>query len=562
MSAAGSDKQHEHKRRRDVIWETAARLGLLYRVEKKLFGHLGSYALAIGVLSLIVPLTIQELVNTFAYAIQPIMIATLAGIMMLLLLFMGAFRVLQARAIENLSQRLYTRLAVAFTLQLPRFRTQSFRPKYTNYFAEAENLTRAIAMMLVEIMNIVVGGVIGMTILVLYHPYFLFFNFILVGGFAAFLIVLGRGGFLWTVKVSEQHYDLQNWLQEIAQNLFRFKATASTPLLLKKTDELAKAYVEARKVRADILTGRQYKGTVIWQAVAHGGLIAMAGWLLAANQIMLGQFVAANVIVGNLLLHLDTVTKRMQAVFYTFTSLSELAFVFSLPKDVDREQAAVPIPDPLIHGIRLTGHDLSFSYPESGPVFQHVNLEVAPGEKIAIFSPTSLGKTTLAKVLAGLDVPTSGFVRYNSVDLRDADRESLNACRSIVMDSQLSLFDGTLEENITLGRPSISYEDIYWTLRFVELEEEVDALPLGLKTPVKAGGRTFTTSQILRILVASAIVIRPQILIFDGTLHSMNQTTREAILRRLCSKEEPWSVVFVSNDPALHPYVDRRLILE
>jgi ABC-type bacteriocin/lantibiotic exporter with double-glycine peptidase domain len=87
-------------------------------------------------------------------------------------------------------------------------------------------------------------------------------------------------------------------------------------------------------------------------------------------------------------------------------------------------------------------------------------------------------------------------------------------------------------------------------------------MQLGLQTPVKHGGKEFTTSQILRLLVARAIVTRPQLLILDGTLHSMPPTLRDTILRRLCSKEEPWSVIFVSNDPALSVHVDRRIILE
>jgi ABC-type multidrug transport system fused ATPase/permease subunit len=90
----------------------------------------------------------------------------------------------------------------------------------------------------------------------------------------------------------------------------------------------------------------------------------------------------------------------------------------------------------------------------------------------------------------------------------------------------------------------------------------MDAMPQGLRTPVQRGEREFTTSQILRLLVARAIVTRPQILVLDGTLHSMLPGMRETILRRLCSKEEPWSVIFVSNDPSLTTHVDRRIMLE
>lgn len=544
-----------------LLRATITRLSLFLQFEQKILAIIVAYALAIGVFALIVPLTVQELVNTFAYALQPIMIVTLAGVMAIALIVMGSFRVLQSRAVEILVQRLYARIALGLTRQLPRFRNVEFSPKHANYFMEAELLPRALVAMLVDIVNVAVGGTIGMTILVMYHPYFIIFNTLLVGGFAAIITILGRGGLKITMDVSRHNYATMNWIQDIANNLLHFKATASTPLLMKKTDELVHAYVAARKIRSDILTGTQYKGAVIWQALGHSGLIATAGWLLAAGQITLGQFVAAEVIVGTLLLNLDTMARRMYAVYYVFTSLHELDFLFSQPKDAEHGKLTVPLPDPTVHGVRLTCKDVSFAYPNSPPTFQHFNVEVAPGEKIAIFSATSTGKTTLARVLAGLYAPTSGVIRYNGVDLRDLDMDSLNACRGLILDSQLTLFESTLEENLTMGR-AVHYDDIRWALRFVELEEEVDAMPLGLRTPVTLGGKGFTTSQTLRLLVARAIVARPQILILDGTLHGMLPAMRETILRRLCSKEEPWSVLFVSNDPSLTAHVDRRVMLE
>lgn len=544
-----------------LAWNTIGRVALLVGLEKKVLALIISYALAIGLFSLIVPLTVQELVNTFAYAIQPIMIVTLVAIMATTLVFIGALRVLQTRSLEILIQRLYARISLALTKQLPRFKDETFSSKYVNYFFEAEQMTRAIVAMLVELINVVVGGAVGMTMLVFYHPYFLAFDVLLLAGFLVVIGTLSRGGLRITTKVNELHYQTFNWMQDIADNLLHFKATQSTPLLLRKTDSLVHDYIKARKTRSDILH-RLYKGTMVWQALGHSGLIGMAGWLLSIGQITLGQFVASEVIVGTLLLNFDTIARRLYAIFYMFTSLTELAFLFSLPRDTEESKITVPLPDPAVHGVRVTCKDLSFAYPGSPPVFENFNLEVVPGEKVAIFSQSSLGKTTLARVLAGLYTPTSGVIRYNGVDLRDVDMESLNACRSLMLDSQLTLFEGTLEENITLGRESIHYEDVRWALRLVELEDEVDALPLGLKTPVPDKGKRLTTSQILKILLARAIVTRPQLLILDGTLHGIQQGKRELILRRLCSKEEPWSVIFVSNDPALIAYVDRRIALD
>lgn len=557
MTGDGSDNQQKTFSLRDMI----ARVSLVFRLERRLFGLIVSYALAIGLFSLIIPLTVQELVNTFAFAIQPIMIVTLAAIMVLTLLFVGAFRALQFYAIEIFERRIFARVALALTQQLPRFQAQGFRPKYANYFEEAVLMQRAIATLMVDIINVVVGGIVGMTILVFYHPYFLAFNFVLLGGFAFVVLVLSHGSLRETLRMSHAKYETLYWMQEMAYNLLHFKATVSEPLLLKKTDQLVNTYLTARRARFNVLM-RQYLGSVGWQALGHSGLIATAGWLLAVGQLTLGQLVAAEVIVGTLLLNFDSVVKQMEHVFYFFTSLTELDFLFSLPKDAVPTTVSVPLPDPTIHGIRLTCKDLSFCYPDSPPVFEKFNLEVTPGEKIAIFSETITGKTTLARVLAGLTAPTSGVIRYNGVDLRDLDMESLNTCRGLVLDSLLTLFAGTLEENITLGRSAIPYSDILWALRFVEMEEEVESLPLGLRTPVRVHGKVFTTSQVLKILVARAIVTRPQILIFDGTLHGLPPTVRETILRRLCSKEETWSAIFVSNDPTLTAHVDRRLVLD
>jgi putative ABC transport system ATP-binding protein len=538
-----------------------ARVSLLFKLERRVMGLIVSYALAIGLFSLIVPLTVQELVNTFAFSIQPIMIVTLAAIMVLTLLCVGAFRALQYYAVEILERRIFARVALALAQLLPRLSMQGFHPRYANYFFETVLLQRSLSVLLVDIINVVVGGTVGMIILVFYHPYFLAFNALLLVGFGLIVTVMSHGALKATIQMSQAKYDTLHWLQEISFNLPHFKATVSNPLLLKKTDELVGYYVAARRARFQILI-RQYLGSVGWQALGHSALIGTAGWLLAMGQLTLGQLVAAEVIVGALLINFDSVVKRMGYVFYFLTALTELDFLFSLPKDTSSATVSAPLPDPRIHGLRLTCRDLAFAFPGSAHEFSHFNLDASPGEKIAIFSNTSGGKTALARVLAGLYTPTSGVIRYNGVDLRDLDRESLNTYRGLVLDSQLSMFEGTLEENITVDRSSVSYEDILWALRFVELEEEVEAFPFGLRTPVRTAGKALTNTQIQKILIARAIVTRPQLLIFDGTLHSLHPGTREAILRRLCSKEEPWSVLFVSNDPGLTTHVDRRLVLD
>lgn len=539
-----------------------ARLGLLLGLEKRVLAILVSYAVAIGIFSLIIPLTVQELTNTFAYAIEPIMIVTFALVMLVGLLFIGFFRVFQNSAMETIFQRLYVRIALAMTEHLPRIRQEAFLPKQAFRFLEAELLARAVIVVLVDVINVLVSGLTGMTILALYHPNFLVYNVFLLGGFVLVAVASGQGGVLATKTVSEKNYDVMTWIQDIANNRLHFKASRSAPFLLGKTDGLLDEYLAARRARANILTWRQYRSIVVWEAVCHSGMIALGGWLLSVAQITLGQFVAAEVIVGTLLLNLDTVTRRIYAFTYILSSLGELDRVFALPKhEAFGVGVSTHLPDPAMCRVHLTCKEVAFAYPNSPPVFEHVNVEVAPGEKLAVLVQSSTQKSTLALVLAGLYRPTSGVVRYNNVDLRDVTIDYINGARGLVLDSQPTLFGGTLEENVSLGRTSIGFEDLRWAMRFVELEDEIDRMPRGLETRVEAGDTRYTKSQILRILVARAIVTRPPLLIFDGTLHNMEPSLRQILLRRLCSKDEPWAAIFVTNDPSIGEYVDHRITI-
>ncbi|MDH5741646.1 MAG: ABC transporter ATP-binding protein/permease, partial [Nitrospira sp.] len=194
--------------------------------------------------------------------------------------------------------------------------------------------------------------------------------------------------------------------------------------------------------------------------------------------------------------------------------------------------------------------------------FADVDLEVASGEKVAIYARTMAARMSLARVLAGLESPSSGSVSYNDVDLRHLDLNRINPYRGFMIDSQLSLMDGTIADNIVWRRSSVSYDDVRWALRLTQLQEEIATLPQGIDSNISALGEVPAPAHILRILLARAIVGRPQLLIFDGMIHDMQPSLRDAILRRICSKEESWTVLFVSNDPNLTTYVDRRIALD
>ena len=546
----------------EILRDIFAHLGMLLKLERSILGIIASYAVAIGFFLLCVPIAVQELVSTFSFAMEPRMIFTLALFVASSLTGVAAFRVLQARAVETFQQRIYTRIAIGFTRLLPRLRDDTFATPQAYRFMEADLLTRALVAMVADLFNVAVVGTIGVTMLILFHPFFVLYILVLILGFVGLLTLFGRGGFFITLEMSRLHYDIFGWIQNIAHNLPHLRAAGDSPYLLERTDTLTRLYARIRQRRSDTLTGRQYKAAALWQVVGHSGLLITAGLLVVDGQLTVGQFAAAEVLVGNLLINMDTLARRMVAMFFTFVSCREMAAVFSLPTEEDGAKEDVPAAQFGAAGIHLTCRNLTYTGPDGTPIFENVSLDVAPGEKVAILCNTNNAKTARAKVLAGLHPSASGVVRSNDMNLLEVKRDSISRVRGLVLDSHPTLLDGTLEDNITLGRPTIDYQDLQWALRFVELDHDIDALPQGLNTRVSSLKTNLSMSQILRLLMARAIVIRPQLLIFDGTLHNMLPATREVLLRRLCAKDEPWSVIFLSNDPNFSAFVDRRISLD
>ena len=544
------------------LYQILRHFGIFFRLERRILALVFSYALAIGLFSLIIPLTVQELVNTFSFAIQPVMIATLAIIMVVVLAVVGAFRALQYYAVEVLQRRLFVRTAFAMAQRLPLMQLQGFRPRFSNYFMETAFMQRALSVLLVDLIHVLVGGMIGMTILVFYHPYFALFDIMLLVGSGLIFFVLSRGGLRTTIEMSHAKYDVLHWIQDISQNLPHIKATDSEALLMEKTDELAKKYMACRQARFAVLL-RQFVASVGGQALAHSSALALAGWLLSSDQLTLGQLVAVEVVVGSLLVNFDAVVKSMGQVYFFFTALEELNTFFTLPKDrlYQPPTSSVTLPDPKIHGIRVTCQGLGM-VKDSLSLFDQLDLDVAPGETVAIYTKTTMARMSLAKVLAGLEVPTQGLVSYNNVDLRHLDPHTVNRCRGFMIDSQLSLIDGTIADNVVWRRSYVSYDDVRWALELTQLQDEVRTLPHGINSHISALGEIPAPTQVLRILLARAILGRPQLLIFDGMIHDMQPALRETILQRICSKDESWTVFFVSNDPNLTSYVDRRIALD
>ncbi|MEK9629921.1 MAG: ATP-binding cassette domain-containing protein [Nitrospinota bacterium] len=524
--------------------------------ERSIIFHVITYAIAVGLFSLIIPLTVQELVNTFAFSVSPLMVVTLVGIMAGILFFVGIFKVLQFYATDMMERRFFVRMVLHLAKLLPQFKENTFRSEFINRFFETVLLQRAVSSLFIDLINVVVGGLIGMILLALYHPFFIVFDIALIISIVL-IAILGKGGLRQTIYMSEAKYEVVHWFQEVADNLFQFKATNCADFILQNADKRAAEYVEARKSRFSVLV-RQYVGSIFLQVVLHTALLGTAGWLLSQDELTLGQLVAAEVVIAGILLNMDSVVKRAYVVYYFFTALVELDHLFSLPKDTAISGLDISIPESDPKGINLQFVQLD----KDGDGETSLNVfgfDAKPGEKLGLICTTEVMRHRMAKALAGLEQPPKCVVRYNGVDLKNLSPNQIGMQRGILFGRRYTLFEGTLAENITMGRPGIDSKDLLWALSISELEQDLAEMPLGLETLVLDGGNSLTPSQRIRVLLARAIITRPSLLILDGAIHEVPARIREPILNRLSSNECPWTLIVVTTDPNIEKYVDSSL---
>lgn len=181
---------------------------------------------------------------------------------------------------------------------------------------------------------------------------------------------------------------------------------------------------------------------------------------------------------------------------------------------------------------RLVARDIGFRYSSADPwILRHCDLELEPGESIAIIGRTGIGKSTLGKVLLGLVDPTEGHVSLDGVDLRTLGKHDWRSRVAAVMQDN-ELFSGTIAENISMFAPDASIERVEEVARVAGIHDEVMALPLGYRTNIGSVGSTLSSGQRQRIAIARALYQPPRILLMDEATCHLDTVTEGHVLAR------------------------------
>ncbi|NHJ40102.1 MAG: ABC transporter ATP-binding protein [Asgard group archaeon] len=254
------------------------------------------------------------------------------------------------------------------------------------------------------------------------------------------------------------------------------------------------------------------------------GINLFGGWLVLKSMATLSTILLFILLLNRFLYPLMRVGAQISTIQSGFAAMER---IFSI---IDAEKSIKNPEKPIFQEIkgRITFDHVYQHYDPETPVLKNINLEINPGDSIAIVGHTGAGKTTIASLLMRFYDINEGSIKIDNVDIRDYDLFNLRSQIGLVS-QDVFLFSGTVLDNIKFGKPDASLEEVENVIRIVEAQEFIDALPDGLETVLGERGKGLSAGQRQMISFARTLLTDPKILILDEATAAVDAYTESKI---------------------------------
>ena len=522
-------------------------LGLL-KLDKRDVLQTFYYAIFAGLVNLSLPLGIQAIINL----IQSAEISTSWVVLVVLVTggvaFGGLLQLMQIRIIENVQQKIFTRASFEFTYRFPKIKMSElhnyYPPELANRFFDTLNVQKGLAKILLDFPAAVLQIVFGLILLSFYHPFFIVYGILLLLLIYVVFKFTAQKGMDTSLEESKRKYKVAHWIQEVARSLISFKLSGRTSLALDKNDALVLDYLEARESHFRILV-IQFIQMIGFKVLVTAGLLLIGGLLVLNQEMNIGQFVAAEIIILLVISSVEKLTRSLETFYDLFTSLEKLGQV--VDKDLEEQQGERPLNEEDEFSLEL--ERVSFGASKIGKnILDDISLKIGPKSRLLVLGANGSGKSTLLRLIAGLIEPDDGNIYVNNVSLKGINP---NHYRSFLGQSltEEKPFEGTILDNITFGDKSITEKEVQWAMENTGLLQYVKEQPKGINTMVYPEGQQMPFTVSKKIVLARSIVRKPKLLLLKEPLIQFDEVEAVKIIKFLTDDKNPWSLIVVSQDP-------------
>ena len=537
-----------------------SRVFKLLSLERKEISQIYFYAILYGIIMLSIPVGIQALIS-FAQANAVSASVVLLVVLIVVSVFVsGVLQVNQMKIIEKIQQKIFVRYAFGFADKIPKINLSAvddqYLPELVNRFFDTLTLQKKIAKILLDFPLALVQIFFGLLLLAFYHPIFIAFGLLLIMVVGFILYFSGTKGLDTSIEESTHKYKVVAWLEEMARIIRSVKFSKSPGFAMDKADESITNYLQSRTAHFKVLL-LQYKTLVGFKTLVTASMLIVGSYLMINQQLTVGQFIAAEIVILTIISSVEKIIINLDSVYDVLTAIEKIEQVI----DKESEQQGSLQYLPTNQGMKVSLHDLEFSFPGRPPVLSDINITAAPNEKICIKGEEGSGKSTLLRLLASIYNDYKGNILLDDIPLRNYDLQSLRL-RMGLMISQQDIFDGTLLENITMGLEPVNINEIKELSKKIGLADFLATLKNGFDTRLNTYGRKLPGNVIKKILLLRAILNKPALVLLEEPWHGLDEQSQKQIKDFLLHEMKSSTVFIISNDTDFAEQCDKIINLK
>ncbi|MBT0607216.1 peptidase domain-containing ABC transporter [Aequorivita echinoideorum] len=513
----------------------------LLKMDRRDIYQIVFYATFAGLVSLTLPLGIQAIINLIQGAQVSTSWIVLVVLVTLGVAFQGTLQIMQIRILENVQQKIFMRSSFEFAYRFPKIKLKelvnSYPPEMANRFFDTLTIQKGLAKLLLDFPTAIIQIVFGLILLSLYHPFFILYGFLLILFITLVFQFTSKKGLSTSLKGSKLKYKVAYWLQEVARSLLTFKLSGKTSLAMDRNDTLTDSYLFEREKHFKVLLV-QFSMMVVFKVLVTAGLLLIGGMLVLNQQMNIGQFVAAEIIILLVITSVEKLITGLEIFYDVLTSLEKMGEV--VDKELEPQEGINPFQN---NGeVNLELKNISFTNHYGNEILKNIDFMVRPQDRIFIDGDPGAGKATFFKILAGLISPTFGSIYINDNSVKGIHPNAYRSVVGLVLPEQLP-FEGTIRENICLGNQEIDQDYLNEILKNTRLLKFLKQQPNGLNTILQPDGQEIPRSVSSRIALARAIINKPKILVLKDTLTYFDKDEAKEVAEYLASKDRPWTLI-------------------
>ncbi len=359
------------------------------------------------------------------------------------------------------------------------------------------------------------------------------------------------------LKMRHQYGAISSVINDNITGIKTVKALGIEELQIKRYEEEEEKYLRLALLTAK-LSSIYNPLTSLIMGLCTTIILLYGGHQIIAGEMTIGELMAFSTYVGMLMWPLRVLGMAITSFQRAMSSWQRVLDVIESVPEVKEKPNAIQLPE-------IKGHirfeHVTFGFNKEKPILKDINLEIKPGEIVAIVGPSGSGKSTLIRLIPRFYDVTSGRITIDGYDIRDVKIRSLREQIGI-LSQEPYIFAGTIKDNIAFGNPNATMEDIVKAAKIVRLHDFIMSLPNGYNTLIGERGISLSGGQRQRLALARVLIKKPRILILDDPTSNLDAETEREIIEDIKKVLKGRTVIIVSQRPALIRLANRIIVLD